>query len=154
LLLMEESKAKALGYEPLAYIKSWAFAGLDAAWQLLMGPAFAIPKALDRAGMKLSDLDLIDMHEAFGVQIVSNLQALASKSFAEKHLGRSEAVGDVDMSKFNIYGGSIAIGHPFAATGARQILTMSRELQRRGGGTAMVAQCAAGGLGAALILEA
>ncbi len=152
-VLMDERKAKALGYEPLAYIKSWGFAGLDVAWQALMGPAFAAPKALDAAGMELKDIDLIDMHEAFAAQVLSNTQAFASKAFAEKYLGRKQAIGEVDPDKLNIYGGSISIGHPFAATGTRQILTMAHELNRRGGGTALITQCAAGGLGAAIILE-
>ncbi len=152
-IVMSEEKAKALGYEPLAFIKSWGFAALDPAWQMLMGPSFATPLALDRAGMKLADLDLVDMHEAFSAQVLSNLQAFASREWAEKHLGRSEAIGEVDDDKLNIYGGSISIGHPFAATGARQILTMARELNRRGAGIALVTQCAAGGLGAAMILE-
>ena len=153
LVLMSEEKAKALGYEPLAYIKSWAFAGLDPAWQLLMGPSFATPIALDHAGMKLSDIDLIDMHEAFSAQMLSNMQAFASKEWAKKYLNRDEAIGEIDESKLNIHGGSISLGHPFGATGARQLLTMARELNRRGGGTALVTQCAAGALGAAVILE-
>lgn len=153
LLVMSEEKAKALGYEPLCFLKSWGFAGLDPAWQLLMGPSFATPVALDRAGMQLADLDLVDIHEAFAAQVLSNLQAFGSKAFARDYLGRSEALGEVPDNKLNVYGGSIALGHPFAATGARQVLTMARELQRRGGGTALVTQCAAGGLGAAVILE-
>ena len=153
LLVMSEDKAKSLGFKPLAYLKSWAFAGIDPAWQMLMGPAFAAPKALDRAGLKLSDVDLVDMHEAFAAQVLSNLQALASASWSAEHLGRPEAVGEVADEKLNIYGGSISLGHPFGATGARQLLTMSRELDRRGGGTALITQCAAGGLGAAVILE-
>jgi acetyl-CoA acyltransferase len=153
LLLMDESVAKALGYEPLAYLKSYAFSALDPNWQLLMGPALATPVALDRAGMTLNDLDLIDMHEAFSAQVLSNVQALASDSFARERLGRDSAVGEIDDAKFNIYGGSISLGHPFGATGARQLLTMANELDRRGGGTALVTQCAAGGLGAAVILE-
>lgn len=153
LLVMEESRAKALGFEPLAFVRSWAFAGLDPAWQLLMGPSFATPIALDKAGLKLSDLDLIDMHEAFAAQMLSNMQAFASKDWAKKHLGRDEAIGEIPDEKLNIYGGSISLGHPFAATGARQVLTMSKELVRRGGGKALVTQCAAGGLGAAVVLE-
>ena len=93
------------------------------------------------------------MHEAFAAQIVSNVKMLESDTFAREYLGRSKAVGSIDMDKFNIYGGSISLGHPFAATGARQALTMANELKRRGGGTALVTQCAAGGLGAALVLE-
>ena len=88
LLVMSEDKAKSLGFKPLAYLKSWAFAGIDPAWQMLMGPAFAAPKALDRAGLKLSDVDLVDMHEAFAAQVLSNLQALASASWSAELLGR------------------------------------------------------------------
>lgn len=153
ILLMEESVATSLGYEPLAYIKSYGFAAIDPNWQLLMGPAFATPIALDRAGMTLKDIDVIDMHEAFAAQILSNLQAFGSDAFAQRHLGRDKAIGEIDESKFNLYGGSLALGHPFGATGARQITTMARELNRRGSGTALVTQCAAGGLGAAVILE-
>ncbi|MEN8237624.1 MAG: acetyl-CoA C-acyltransferase FadI [Actinomycetota bacterium] len=153
LLLMDEAVARALGYTPKAYLKSYAFAALDPNWQLLMGPSMATPIALDRAGMTLADLDLIDMHEAFSAQVLSNVQAFASDSFAQKRLGRDKAIGEIDDAKFNIYGGSISLGHPFGATGARQLMTMANELERRGGGTALVTQCAAGGLGAAVILE-
>jgi acetyl-CoA acyltransferase len=153
LMLMDESVAKALGYEPKAYLKSYAFAAIDPNWQLLMGPSFAAPLALDKAGMTLDDIDVIDMHEAFAAQILSNVQAFESVAFAQKYLGRDTAIGTIDMDKFNLYGGSISIGHPFAATGVRQITTMANELERRGGGTALVTQCAAGGLGAAVILE-
>jgi len=153
LLLMEESVAKALGYEPKAYLTSYGFAALDPNWQLLMGPAFATPIALDRAGMTLGDIDIVDMHEAFAAQVLSNVNAFESDAFAQKRLGREKAIGAIDIDNFNIYGGSISIGHPFGATGARQILTMANELERRGGGTALVTQCAAGGIGAAVILE-
>jgi acetyl-CoA acyltransferase len=153
LMLMDESVANALGYEPKAFLKSYAFAAIDPNWQLLMGPAFAAPLALDKADMALSDIDVIDMHEAFAAQVLSNIQAFESDAFAEKYLGRDKAIGEIDMDRFNLYGGSISIGHPFAATGARQIMTMANELERRGGGTALVTQCAAGGLGAAVILE-
>jgi acetyl-CoA acyltransferase len=152
-ILMAEETAKALGYEPRAFIVSYGFAALDPNWQLLMGPSFATPLALDRAGMTLADIDVVDMHEAFAAQILSNTQAFASREFAERHLGRSEAIGEIDEDTFNIYGGSISLGHPFGATGARQLLTMANELNRRGGGTALVTQCAAGGLGAAVVLE-
>ncbi|RLE16135.1 MAG: acetyl-CoA C-acyltransferase FadI [Actinobacteria bacterium] len=153
LLLMDESVAKALGYDPKAYLKSYAFAAIDPNWQLLMGPAFASPLALDKAGMTLDDIDVIDMHEAFAAQVLSNVQAFGSDDFAKARLGRDKAIGTIDMERFNIYGGSISLGHPFAATGARQIMTMANELERRGGGTALVTQCAAGGLGAAVVLE-
>ncbi|MFT3774575.1 MAG: acetyl-CoA C-acyltransferase FadI [Minicystis sp.] len=153
LLVMRESKAKALGYAPLGYVKSWAYAAVDPGWQLLMAPVFAAPQALDRAGMKLADMDLVDMHEAFAAQVVSNIKALASKSFAEEKLGRSEAVGEIDPEKLNVNGGSIAIGHPFAATGGRMVLSTLRELNKRGKKHALLTVCAAGGLGAAMVLE-
>lgn len=152
-LLMSESKAKALGYEILGFVKSYAFSAIGVEKDMLMGPSFATPIALDRAGMKLSDLDLIDMHEAFAAQTLANVKMFASKKFAEEQLGRSEAIGEIDMDKFNVLGGSIAYGHPFAATGARMITQTLRELKRRGGGTALTTACAAGGLGSAMILE-
>ncbi|HSN83123.1 MAG TPA: acetyl-CoA C-acyltransferase FadI [Polyangiales bacterium] len=154
LLLMREDKAKALGLDVLGFIRSYAFAALDPAGQLLMGPSYATPIALDRAGIKLSDLDLVDMHEAFAAQILSNTQAFESQEWAQKHLGRSEKIGDIDWDKFNVNGGSISIGHPFAATGARQITQTLRELERRGGNLALCTACAAGGIGAAMVLEA
>jgi acetyl-CoA acyltransferase len=154
LLLMSEKKAKAEGLEVLGYIKSYAFAAIDPGGQMLMGPSYATPIALDRAGIKLADLKLVDMHEAFAAQVLSNTQAFASKEFAERELGRSEAIGEIDMDTFNVNGGSISIGHPFAATGARQITQTLRELKKRGGGLGLCTACAAGGLGAAMVLEA
>lgn len=152
-LLMEEKTAKRLGFEPKAYVRSWAFAGLDPAWQMLMGPSFATPVALDRGNLTLGDIDVIDMHEAFAAQMLSNIKAFKSAEWAQRYLGREEAIGEIPEDQLNLYGGSISLGHPFAATGARQALTMANELQRRDKGTALVTQCAAGGLGAALILE-
>jgi acetyl-CoA acyltransferase len=152
-LLMEEKTAKRLGFEPKAFIRSWAFAGLDPAWQMLMGPSFATPVALERGALTMDDIDVVDMHEAFAAQMLSNLKAFKSVDWAQKHLGRKEAIGEIPGDKLNLYGGSISLGHPFAATGARQALTMANELQRRDKGTALITQCAAGGLGAALILE-
>jgi acetyl-CoA acyltransferase len=154
LLLMREDVAKAEGLTPLGYLKSYAFAGVDPRGQMLMGPAYAAPLALDRAGLRLEQLDLLDMHEAFAAQILSNTQAFESDAFGREKLGRSGKLGTIDWSKFNVTGGSIAIGHPFAATGARQITQTLRELNRRKGAFAMCTACAAGGLGAAMILEA
>lgn len=153
LLLMEEETAQRLGLVPKAFLRSYAFAGVDPHEQLLIGPAIATPIALDRAGMTLSDIDVIDVHEAFAAQVLSVQQAFASAEFARRHLGRDRAIGEIPPDKLNLYGGSISLGHPFAATGARQILTMSNELVRRDAGTALVTQCAAGGLGATVILE-
>lgn len=152
-VLMSEDRARALGLKPLAALKSWSYVGVDPADQLLIGPALAIPKALDRAGLDLSEIDLVDLHEAFAVQVLSVLKMLGSKAFARARLGREEAVGDVDPAKLNVHGGSIALGHPFGATGARMVTTMANELARTGKRTALLGICAAGGLGAAAVLE-
>ncbi len=153
LLLMREDKAKALGLSVLGYLRSYAFAALDPRGQLLMGPSYATPLALDRAGVTLSDIDVLDMHEAFAAQVLSNTQAFESKKFAEDKLGRSDRIGEIDWTKFNPTGGSIAIGHPFAATGGRQITQTLRELKRRGKELGLVTACAAGAIGAAMVLE-
>jgi len=152
LVLVAEEKARAMGLKPLGYVRSYAYAALDPKEQLLQGPAFAAPVALDRAGLTLRDMDLVDMHEAFAVQVLSNLQWFASKSFAER-IGRKEPIGEVDPAKLNVNGGSIALGHPFAATGARMIHQTLRELSRRKGAHALVTVCAAGAIGAAMVLD-
>jgi acetyl-CoA acyltransferase len=152
-LLMSEKRARAEGYDPLAFIKSWAVAAVDPGGQLLMGPALAVPKALARAGITLGDVDLIEMHEAFASQVASNIQALESDSFARDTLGRASAVGKVDRAKLNVNGGSIAIGHPFGATGARLTTTLANEMKRRGAHLGLVSVCAQGGLGFAMVLE-
>ncbi|AEX51161.1 3-ketoacyl-CoA thiolase/acetyl-CoA acetyltransferase [Rahnella aquatilis CIP 78.65 = ATCC 33071] len=153
-LMMSESRARELGLEPLGYLKSFAFAAIDVWEDMLLGPAYATPLALDRAGLTLGDLDLIDMHEAFAAQTLANINMLASEEFAREKLGRSQAVGEIDWDKFNVLGGSLAYGHPFAATGARMITQTLHELRRRGGKYGLTTACAAGGLGAAMILEA
>ncbi len=152
-ILMREGRAKELGYTPLGYIKSYAFSAIDVYDDMLMGPSYATPLALDRAGMTLQDLDLIEMHEAFAAQTLANLKMWSSAKFAQEKLGRSQAIGDVDMAKFNVNGGSLAYGHPFAATGTRLITQTINELRRRGGGVGLTTACAAGGLGAAMIVE-
>jgi acetyl-CoA acyltransferase len=153
IILMSEGRAKALGYEPIGYIKSYAFTAIDVWKDMLMGPSYATPLALKRAGMELEDLTLIEMHEAFAAQTLANMQMFGSKKFAAEKLGRNRAIGEIDMSKFNVLGGSLAYGHPFAATGTRLITQVCRELKRRGGGTGLATACAAGGLGAAMIVE-
>lgn len=153
LILMREKRARELGFEPLAFIRSYAFAALDPFNDGLMGPSYATPAALERAGVKLSDLALVDMHEAFAAQVLANIKNWPSKQFARDVLGRDEAIGELDWDTFNVLGGSIAYGHPFAATGGRMILQLSHELRRRGGGLGLATACAAGGIGAALVLE-
>lgn len=152
-LVMSETKAKSLGYEPLGYIRSFCFTAVDPAEQLLQGPAYAAPIALDRAGVKLSDIDLVEMHEAFASQILSNLKAFASKKFAREELGRAKPMGVVDLEKWNVTGGSIAIGHPFGATGARVTMQLLYELRRRGENLGLITVCAAGGHGFAMVVE-
>ena len=152
-LMMTEGRAKALGYTPLGYLRSYAFSAIGVHEDMLMGPSYATPIALDRAGMKLSDLTLIEMHEAFAAQALANMKMFGSRKFAEEKLGRSEAIGEIDMDKFNVNGGSLAYGHPFAATGTRLIVQTLNELKRRGGGIGLTTACAAGGLGAAMIVE-
>jgi len=152
-LLMAEDKARAEGREPLAFVRSWAVAAVDPGWQLLMGPALAVPKALERAGVELSDIDLIEMHEAFAAQVASNIQALESESWAREKLGRSKPVGKVDRDRLNVCGGSIALGHPFGATGARLVTTLANEMKRRGARLGLVSVCAQGGMGFAMVLE-
>jgi acetyl-CoA acyltransferase len=152
LLLMSEEKAKALGYEPLGFLRAHAYAATDPADQLLQGPAYAAPIALKRAGMTLADIDLVEMHEAFAAQVASNIQALASPAFAKK-AGWSGPVGEVDRERLNVNGGSISLGHPFGATGARIVTQALNELKRRNKNTVLCTVCAAGGLGAAVVLE-
>ena len=152
-LMMSESRARELGLTPLGYLRSFAFSAIDVWEDMLLGPSYATPLALDRAGITLQDLTLIDMHEAFASQTLANLKMFASDEFAREKLGRDRAIGEVDMDKFNVLGGSIAYGHPFAATGARMITQTLNELRRRGGGLGLTTACAAGGLGAAMIVE-
>lgn len=153
LLIMSEEKAKALGYRPLGYIRSYAYAALSPWDQLLMGPAYAAPIALDRAGLSLKHIDLIEMHEAFAAQVLSTVQAFQSRTFAREKLGREEPLGEVDPEKLNVCGGSIAIGHPFGATGGRLTITILNELERRGGQFGLITVCAAGALGFAMVVE-
>ena len=152
-LLMSEEKAKALGREPLGYIRSWAYSALAPSAQLLQGPAYAAPVALDRAGVSMKDIELMEMHEAFAAQVLSNLQALDSDTFAQKELNRSVRVGIPEESRINVMGGSIAIGHPFGATGGRLTTTLLRELKRRGQNLGLITVCAAGAMGFAMVVE-
>jgi acetyl-CoA acyltransferase len=152
-LVMGEEKAKALGYSPLGYIRSWAYSALSPAAQLLQGPAYAAPIALDRAGVSMKDIELWEMHEAFAAQVLSNLQALDSDEFARRELGRTNKVGILPEDRINVMGGSIALGHPFGATGGRLTITLLREMRRRGLGLGLITVCAAGALGFAMVLE-
>lgn len=151
-LLMSEEKATAMGITPLAFIRSYAYAALDPGEQLLMAPVLAAPVALARAGLTLQDIDLVEMHEAFAAQVLSNLRGLDSPEWAER-AGVREPVGEVDRARLNVMGGSIAVGHPFGATGARITTTLANELARRNGQFGLMTVCAAGGLGFAMVIE-
>src|SRR5437016_3945701 len=152
-LLMSEEKAKAEGHKPIGFIKSYAFAATDPFDQLLQGPVFALPAALERAKVSLRDVGVIEMHEAFAAQVLSNIQWIGSKKIAQEKLGRAEPIGEIDPEKINLTGGSIALGHPFGATGARIVTTVCNELQRTGQQLGLVTVCAAGGIGVAMVLE-
>ena len=152
ILLMSEDRARALGYQPLGFIRSYAYAALDPGEQLLQAPVLAAPVALSRAGLSLKDIDLVEMHEAFAAQVLSNLRGFESQAWAER-AGFSHPVGEVDRSRLNVMGGSVSIGHPFGATGARITMTLVNELRRRDGQFGLMTVCAAGGLGFAMVLE-
>ncbi len=151
-LLMSEERARALGYTPLAYIRAYAYAAVDPSEQLLQAPVIAAPMALARAGLTLRDMNLVEMHEAFAAQVLSNIQGLASTSWAER-AGFPAPTGDIDLDTLNVMGGSLSIGHPFGATGARVLTTLCNELARRDGQFGMLTVCAAGGMGHAMIVE-
>jgi acetyl-CoA acyltransferase len=151
-IVMAREKAVALGLTPLAAVRSYAVAAVDPGWQLLMGPAFAVPEALDRAGITWRELGVVEIHEAFAAQVLSNVDAWGSRAWADK-LGRKEPVGEVDWDRTNLMGGSIAIGHPFAATGARIITTLAHEMARQDAQFGLLSICAQGGMGFAMVLE-
>ena len=154
-LLMNEAKSRELKMQPLGVIRSVASAAVDINKEpLLIGPAFAIPRALKQAGIKWEDLDLIEVHEAFAAQVLGTIKAIESKEWAKEKLGLDKAIGQVDPSKLNVNGGSIPLGHPFGATGARMILQALHELRARKKNLALISICAAGGLGLVMVVEA
>ncbi len=152
-IVMREDKARALGYTPLAAFRSWSYDAVDPAGQMLMGPAISMPKALSRAGMTLADVDVVDIHEAFAAQVLCVLKALNDDVFAKENLGMDKACGEINPESVNLYGGSVALGHPFGATGARMVTTLANELARSGKGVALLGICGAGGVSAGAILE-
>ncbi|MBT8402875.1 MAG: acetyl-CoA C-acyltransferase FadI [Gemmatimonadetes bacterium] len=152
-LLMSEERARADGLPILGRIRSYAVAALDPADQLLQGPVFAVPTALKRAGIQMRDIGLMEMHEAFAAQVLSNLQWLDSDRVARERLGLSAKVGHPDVDRINVMGGSLAIGHPFAATGGRLTTTLLNEMVRRDVELGLLTVCAAGALGLAMVVE-
>ncbi|NOX36389.1 MAG: acetyl-CoA C-acyltransferase [Calditrichaeota bacterium] len=152
-LIMAEETARALGLTPKAYLRDYVYTAQDPYEELLLGPAYATPKLLDKTGLSLKDIDVFEFHEAFAAQILANLKLLASDTFAREKLGRDRAVGEIPMEKFNTLGGSLSLGHPFGATGARLVTTAANRLIREDGQFALVAACAAGAMGNAILLE-
>jgi acetyl-CoA acyltransferase len=152
-LLMSEEKARALGFPVEVVLRDWAYEALDPFDELLLGPALAVPELLDKAGLTLDEIDVLELHEAFAAQALRVVQALASESFAKERLGRDAAVGTVPDERLNPHGGSVAIGHPFAATGGRLVTTAANELRQSGKRYAIVTLCAAGAHGGAALLE-
>ncbi|HEX2201864.1 MAG TPA: acetyl-CoA C-acyltransferase FadI [Longimicrobium sp.] len=153
-LLMSEEKAAALGYRPLGFIRSYAYAALAPDDQLLQGPVYAAPVALERAGLTMKDIDLMEIHEAFAAQVLSNLQWFDSDKIARERMGRDKAIGIPPEDRINVMGGSIAIGHPFGATGGRLTITLLNELRRRGQQFGLISVCAAGAMGFVMVVEA
>ena len=157
-LLSSEGWARSRGLEPQAFISHSETAAVDFVGMsgpkegMLMAPAYAVPRMLERAGMKLQDFDIYEIHEAFAAQVLCTLKAWESDDFCRKKLGR-EPLGSIDRSKMNPKGSSVALGHPFAATGARIVATLAKQLAERGSGRGLISICAAGGMGVTAILE-
>jgi acetyl-CoA acyltransferase len=149
---MSDERARALGYTPIGFIRSYAYAAVDPGEQLLQAPVIAAPIALRRAGLTLRDIDLVEMHEAFAAQVLSNIEGLASSAWAAR-AGFAHATGEIDQARLNVMGGSLSLGHPFGATGGRVLTTLCHELGRRQQQFGMLTVCAAGGMGHAMIVE-
>ena len=152
-LLMSEERAKAEGLRPLAVVRDWTYVGVDPRDQLLIGPALAMPKVLRRAGLSWEQMDRVDMHEAFAAQCLSVMKALSSHEFVQRRVGDSAMACEIDIERLNVHGGSLSIGHPFGATGARMVTTMANELVLEDKQFALLGLCAAGGLAGAAVLE-
>ncbi len=152
-LLMAEETANKLGFTAKAAIRGYAWSAQDPQEELLLGPAYAIPKVLDSTGLKLQDIPVFELHEAFAAQVLANLKCLDSDTFARENLGRKKRVGEIPMDRLNIHGGSLSIGHPFGATGARLLTTTVNRMLRENADLGLTASCAAGAIGNAIVLE-
>ncbi|XP_055373072.1 trifunctional enzyme subunit beta, mitochondrial [Condylostylus longicornis] len=152
-LIMTDDKAKELGLKPKAYLRDFLYVSQDPVDQLLLGPAYGIPKLLKKTGLTLKDIDCWEIHEAFAGQILANLKALDSDWFCKTYMGMSQKYGTPDLAKWNNWGGSLSIGHPFAATGVRLCMHAANRMVRENGKFSVVSACAAGGQGVAMLLE-
>jgi acetyl-CoA C-acetyltransferase len=156
-LLASEEWAREHGLAVLAYLVEAQTAGVDYVHKregLLMAPAYAMPRMLDRAGRKLQDFDFYEIHEAFAAQVLCTLKAWNDEAFCRERLGRSEPLGEIDREKINVHGGSLGAGHPFGATGGRIVSGLAKMLHENGSGQGVISICAAGGLGVTAIMEA
>tara|TARA_R110001583_G_scaffold11285_1_gene51310 strand:+ start:28787 stop:30076 length:1290 start_codon:yes stop_codon:yes gene_type:complete len=151
-LIMLESKAKALGYQPLGYLRDYAYAGLGPD-RMGLGPVYATSKLLAKSAMKMTDFDLIELNEAFAAQVIANQCAFSSAKFAQSHLNKHQALGEINADTLNIHGGAIALGHPVGATGTRLVITMLKALRAQNKNCGLVTLCIGGGQGASLALE-
>ncbi|XP_073753213.1 trifunctional enzyme subunit beta, mitochondrial isoform X2 [Callorhinus ursinus] len=154
MLIMAEEKALAMGFKPKAYLRDFVYVSQDPKDQLLLGPTYATPKVLEKAGLTMNDIDAFEFHEAFSGQILANFKAMDSDWFAQNYMGRKTKVGSPPLEKFNNWGGSLSLGHPFGATGCRLVMAAANRLRKEGGQYGLVAACAAGGQGHAMIVEA
>ncbi|KAI7690555.1 Trifunctional enzyme subunit beta [Sarcoptes scabiei] len=152
-LITTEEKAKELGLKPKAYLRQHMFVSIDPKDQLLLGPAYVITRLLDKVGLSVKDIDVWELHEAFAGQVLANMKALDSEFFSKNYIGRSSPIGSPDLNKLNTWGGSLSIGHPFGATGVRLVTTAANRLKKENGRLAMVAACAAGGIGHGMLIE-
>jgi len=152
LLIMEEEKAGEMGYQPLGYIRAYSYVGVEPA-KMGLGPAYAIPNVLEKAGLKLKDIDLVEINEAFAAQVLACLKLLSSKKFAEENSFQLGIIGEIDLNKLNVNGGAIALGHPVGTSGSRLILTLLKEMKRRNAKFGLASLCVGGGQGGAVILE-
>ncbi len=152
LLLMSREKAEALGYKPIAKIRSYGFAGLDPK-EMGLGPVYSTPIALKRAGLSMKDIGLVELNEAFAAQVLACLKAFGSDVFAERELGLDKALGEIDPEILNVNGGAIALGHPVGTTGTRIVLTLIKEMQRRDVQFGLATLCIGGGQGGAMVVE-
>ncbi|KAK2183943.1 hypothetical protein NP493_291g02048 [Ridgeia piscesae] len=152
-LLMTEDKALELGLKPKAYLRDFLYVSQDPVDQLLLSPAYGIPRILDKVGMKPTDIDAYEVHEAFAGQILANLKAMDSDYFSQTYTGRSKKLGELPLDRLNNWGGSLAIGHPFGATGVRLVTMAANRLIKEDGQFALAAACAAGGQGHCMIVE-
>jgi acetyl-CoA C-acetyltransferase/acetyl-CoA acyltransferase len=151
-VVMPGEAARAEGRQPLGYLRAFSYAGCDPR-RMGLGPTFATSKLLERTGLSLKDIDLIEMNEAFAAQVLANERAFESQQFAQKELARSAALGALDPQRLNVNGGAVALGHPVGATGTRLVITILKELRRRGLRRGLATLCVGGGQGAALLVE-